>query len=185
MKPRNAQRREEAAKDFEFAAKVAHEAGLTLRSLAYSGGDPNDVTQYRVEGPGWYKDLYPGTQRIYCPDKSKQGPFISMAYGKRWMLTDIVRACIAAMKKAGNTPASKGLADSITGDAYNNRQLLRQMINAIAKTEGTDSQSALRDLLTDLRHVIDHMKLDIVMAMDGSYDVYLEEKSDPEFKFEE
>lgn len=179
------QRREAAAKEFELAAKLASENGMTLRPLAYASS-PDDVTQYRIEGPegAWYKELYPGNQRIYCPDKARQGPFVAMQIGKHWSLLDVVRACIKAVSKEPKTPTPK-TAVGITGDAADTRVLLRQILAAISRTEGAEPQSALRDLLTDLRHVADHLKLDFAMATDGSYDVYLEEKSDPEFKFEE
>lgn len=42
---------------------------------------------------------------------------------------------------------------------------------------GTDVQSALRDLITDLRHVADVYNLDFHKALDGSYEVYLEERA--------
>lgn len=41
---------------------------------------------------------------------------------------------------------------------------------------GIEEQSALRDVLTDLRHLSDERELDFHAAVDGSYEVYLEEK---------
>jgi len=37
-------------------------------------------------------------------------------------------------------------------------------------------QQQLRDLLTDIRHYAEANKLDLYAAIDGSYDVYLEER---------
>jgi len=42
--------------------------------------------------------------------------------------------------------------------------------------EGTTKQCALRDLLTDLRHFSDAEGLDLFQALDGSYEVYCEER---------
>ena len=40
-----------------------------------------------------------------------------------------------------------------------------------------NQQVTLRDILTDLRHYVDEYGLDIYKALDGSYQVYLEEKA--------
>jgi len=45
-------------------------------------------------------------------------------------------------------------------------------------TGADDKQSAFRDLLTDLRHVADHLEVDFNFALDGSYEVYLQEKGE-------
>jgi hypothetical protein len=187
MRKNNQQRREVVAKDFEAAAKLAAENGLSLRALAFAGS-PGDVTQYRIEGPynSWFKDIYPGNQRIYCPDKKKQGPFINMCFGKHWGLLDVVRACLKAIAKEPKPvvgPAPAGREDLITGVAGDTRKLLVGLIAEIGQHEGAEPQSALRDLFTDLRHVVDHLKLDFHAAEDGSYEVYLEEKDDLEWSF--
>lgn len=44
--------------------------------------------------------------------------------------------------------------------------------------EGVTEQSALRDVLTDLRHLSDERELNFHKALDGSYEVYLEERND-------
>lgn len=184
MRHSNQKRREEAAAQYAEAAKLANENGMDLRPLAYAD-NPEDVTQYRIEGPegAWYKEIYPGNQRIYCPDKSKQGPFVSMPFGKRWNLIDVVRACIAAVAKAAKNPMKRGL--EISGEASDTRQFLCELIRAISKFECTGEQEALRDMMTDLRHTVDHLKLDFALASDGSYEVYLEEKGEADYKFEE
>lgn len=177
MKQANRRRRHEAANCFDEAAKLAEANGMVLAKLAYAG-NPNDVTQYRLTGPrdAWYKDLYPGPQRIFCPDKSKQGPFISMRINQRWNLVDIVRACIKAISK--EQPAQALTIDSrmFTGDSDNTQAVLTSLITAVSVLEGTDMQGAIRDVMTDLRHVSDKLQLDFHMAEDGSYEVYLEEK---------
>lgn len=187
MTPRSAKRREEAATQLEEAGRLATDAGMTLRPLSYASGDANDVTQYRLTGPGgaWYKDVYPGARRIYCPERAKQGPFVGMPKERSWSLTDFVRACIKAhhaASKQGGRPAEPGEeAVAITGDATDNRVVLKKMIDKISVLEGTETQQAFRDLMTDIRHLADFMKLDMDAALTGSYLVYLEEKDDPEF----
>lgn len=47
---------------------------------------------------------------------------------------------------------------------------------------GDDPQATLRDLLTDLRHHAAANNLDLGQALDGSYQVFLEEHNDPAFK---
>ena len=44
--------------------------------------------------------------------------------------------------------------------------------------EGATKQCALRDLLTDIRHLSDANGLDFFKALDGSYEVYCEERSE-------
>jgi hypothetical protein len=56
------------------------------------------------------------------------------------------------------------------------KKQIRDMIIGTAAIEGTTEQCALRDLLTDVRHVVDELGLDLHEALDGSYQVYLEEK---------
>jgi len=55
------------------------------------------------------------------------------------------------------------------------KQNLINQINLIASIEGTEEQCALRDLLTDLRHVANELGLDFEFADSGSFDVYHEE----------
>jgi hypothetical protein len=56
---------------------------------------------------------------------------------------------------------------------------LRTLLATYKKQEGTTDQGALRDSLTDLRHLADEQGLDFFKALDGSYEVYLQEKHDP------
>jgi hypothetical protein len=49
---------------------------------------------------------------------------------------------------------------------------LKKMIQKVARVEGTSDQFALRDILTDLRHVCDDMGLDFDMAVEGSEEVH-------------
>ncbi len=58
------------------------------------------------------------------------------------------------------------------------RDALVSLIIGVAAREGTEHQQALRDLLTDIRHAADTLGLDMHQALDGSYDVYLEERTD-------
>lgn len=56
-----------------------------------------------------------------------------------------------------------------------------QKLEAVLKryaAEGTTKQCALRDLLTDLRHYSDAHGLDFFKALDGSYEVYCEERQE-------
>lgn len=185
MKYGNRRRRTQAGRGFDEAAKIAQEHGMTLRSLAYAD-KPSDVTQYRIEGPNgeWYKNLYPGNQRIYCPDKAKQGPFVAMKIGQRWDLVDVVKACIKAMEsdRYKRKMAEQNRPDMFSGDAIDTREAIVQLVSAIVKTEGTTEQEAFRDLITDIRHVCDARKWNFEEAMKGSYEVYLEEKADPDFE---
>jgi hypothetical protein len=56
------------------------------------------------------------------------------------------------------------------------KAVLSRIIRAYAKEHDCDPQAALRDVLTDMRHLSDCMELDWHEAMEGSYDVYLEER---------
>ena len=56
------------------------------------------------------------------------------------------------------------------------KAVLRRTLRAYAKSEECGEQSALRDLLTDLRHLSDERGLDFHAAEDGSYEGYLEER---------
>lgn len=53
---------------------------------------------------------------------------------------------------------------------------LAELVQQFADNEAPSIQSAFRDLLTDMRHVADHLGVDFFFAIDGSYEVYLEEK---------
>ena len=44
------------------------------------------------------------------------------------------------------------------------------------EADGVSKQAAVRDLLTDLRHYCQAKRLDFYQALDGSYDVYSEER---------
>ena len=54
---------------------------------------------------------------------------------------------------------------------------LRGILRAYAKDHGCGQQAALRDLLTDLRHLADELGLDFPGAADGAYEGYLEERA--------
>lgn len=58
------------------------------------------------------------------------------------------------------------------------KNTLKRMMDRYAKVEGCEPQAALRDLLTDLRHLSDELNLDFHSAMNGSYEVYLEERAE-------
>ena len=59
-----------------------------------------------------------------------------------------------------------------------NSEIKKLLIDAVMNLveEGVTEQSALRDVLTDLRHLSDERKWDFHKALDGSYEVYLEER---------
>jgi hypothetical protein len=59
------------------------------------------------------------------------------------------------------------------------QKIAAKRLEPIVKTyeaEGTTKQCALRDLLTDVRHYSDAHDLDFFKALDGSYEVYCEER---------
>jgi hypothetical protein len=60
----------------------------------------------------------------------------------------------------------------------------QRMKAALAHWDETDDdpQTTMRDLLTDLRHHAAANNLDLGKALDGSYQVFLEEHHDPSFK---
>lgn len=62
------------------------------------------------------------------------------------------------------------------------KAVLRRTLRAYAKTEECGEQCALRDLLTDLRHLSDELGLDFHAAEDGSYDGYLEERARADYE---
>lgn len=139
--------------------------------------------QYRIEAKdqSWYKELFPKQQRIFCPDKVKQGPFISMRIGQKWDLVDIVKACLKAMAKEQANPKTPVVDNKnlFSGTAEDTQEVLIKLIKAVTDFEAADKQGALRDLMTDLRHVADRLKLCYHEAEKGSYEVYLEEKKEP------
>jgi hypothetical protein len=47
--------------------------------------------------------------------------------------------------------------------------------------DGVGKQTAIRDLLTDIRHYCDAKRLDFDAALEGSYDVYCDERYDDDF----
>lgn len=56
---------------------------------------------------------------------------------------------------------------------------LLKLIDQVAAKEGTTLQFALRDVLTDLRHIAQVLPLDFEGAIAGSEQVYSEESLDP------
>ena len=58
------------------------------------------------------------------------------------------------------------------------QQLLKNQIDTVAEREGTTAQFALRDILTDLRHVAEDMDLDVYEAIRGSQEVFLVEREE-------
>jgi len=63
----------------------------------------------------------------------------------------------------------------VKGITLDQKKLAESLVQ-YGKKEGCSLQSALRDLLTDLRHIADFHDLDIDLAYDGSEEVYDEEK---------
>ena len=55
------------------------------------------------------------------------------------------------------------------------QKALDAMIKQVAGEEGCSEQNALRDVLTDLWHVAEHLDLDIELAFDGAQEVFDEE----------
>jgi len=56
-----------------------------------------------------------------------------------------------------------------------NAHILQQAIEDEARSQGTTNQAALRDLLTDLRHAAERLRLNFKEATIGSYDVFRQE----------
>ncbi len=54
---------------------------------------------------------------------------------------------------------------------------LKRILRKYEEDVGCEPQSALRDLLIDLRHLSDELGLDFIAAVDGSYAGYLEERA--------
>jgi hypothetical protein len=61
-----------------------------------------------------------------------------------------------------------------------NIKAIKTILKEQQEDEGCDKQAALRDILTDIRHLCDEFALDFYEALNGSYEVYLEEKIDRE-----
>jgi hypothetical protein len=59
----------------------------------------------------------------------------------------------------------------------NSQEMLKKQLVEVARVEGTRNQFALRDLLTDLRHIANDMGLDFSDAIVGSEEVYHTENS--------
>ena len=55
---------------------------------------------------------------------------------------------------------------------------LLPILTKIAENNGTTASDAIRDLLTDLRHVCDHERLDFAYHDRAAHQVYLEEFRD-------
>ena len=54
--------------------------------------------------------------------------------------------------------------------------LLEKTIDKYGTAGDTCTESAIRDLLTDLRHYCDQHEIDFDYSLEGSLDVYLEEQ---------
>ena len=54
----------------------------------------------------------------------------------------------------------------------NSQEMLKKQLMEVVRVEGTCEQFALRDLLTDLRHIANDMDLDFDDALVGSEEVY-------------
>ena len=166
---------------FAEAEALARANGLTLKK--FSVGDTPMDTHYRIGSDACYKEISPVNQRIYCPDKKKQGPFISMKFGKKWNLLDVVTACVAeSQKRDSKEPKRSGAVGTdalLDGSPKHTRMVLQIIMSKLVDSqECDDMQCALRDLLTDIRHIADKKELDFSRACDGSYEVYLQEKDE-------
>lgn len=179
MRPHNQKLREQASGEFAEASKLASANGMSLRPLAYAD-NPGDVTQYRIEGPGgrWFKDLYPGAQRIYCPNRAKQGPYVSIPQGARWTLLDIVKLCVRAQHKFEEDKSEPRYRQLFSGDSDDTKVAIAKLVDAVELAEGTDKHGAFRDILTDARHVAKKLGLDFSELVIGSYDVWVEESDE-------
>ena len=58
--------------------------------------------------------------------------------------------------------------------------LLEATIEKYGTAGETSTESAIRDLLTDLRHYCDHHEIAFEDCLDGSLDVYMEEQESAE-----
>lgn len=56
---------------------------------------------------------------------------------------------------------------------------VKRMIKAIMAREGCHRKSAVRDLLTDVRHYCEAESINFHAAAKGAYEVYLEERAEP------
>ena len=55
---------------------------------------------------------------------------------------------------------------------------LGSVLQRYANKNGTTTDSAVRDILTDLRHICDDQGLDFAERDQGAYEVYCEEKAE-------
>lgn len=53
---------------------------------------------------------------------------------------------------------------------------MKPLIAQLMESDESEEASAVRDLLTDIRHYCVAREIDFYGALDGSYEVYLEEK---------
>jgi len=136
------------------AMTVADKAGLALLVISSVSSPPAEcvdvkVVHYRIEGLGgsWFKEIYPDLQRISCPDKDKQGPFISMQIGRTWSLLDVVKACVAETARQVKKQAT-GTAGSITVHITpsNNRATLVAFVKALAQAKGATPEMVLESM---------------------------------------
>lgn len=79
-------RRQVAIRDFKEASILAAQNGLQLSKCDHEG------IRFRLKCKDWIKDIYPGNQRIYCPNPEKSGPFLRLPVS--WQLKDVVLAAI-------------------------------------------------------------------------------------------
>jgi hypothetical protein len=70
----------------------------------------------------------------------------------------------------------KRILKAITAAKESAVERMKDMIREIAQTQGTNPQGALRDMLTDLRHIAQQENLDFDFAVQGSAEVYEEEQ---------
>ena len=57
-------------------------------------------------------------------------------------------------------------------------RLLEKAISEYQTTIATNTESAIRDLLTDLRHICDQRIIDFDDCLEGSLDAYFQEQKD-------
>ena len=64
--------------------------------------------------------------------------------------------------------------------ARDTMRLLEKAISGYKTTTATNTECAIRDLLTDLRHYFDRRGIDFADRLEGSLDVYFQEREDME-----
>lgn len=83
--------RQLAEKDFKAARTLAATAGLELIK--------HTPVHYALKYNGWTINLYPGNQRIYRDQSSKnKAPFLNIEKSP-WLLSDIVKAALTTLNK--------------------------------------------------------------------------------------